>query len=237
METTRNGWNVLERGGAVLWREYSFGPALATTLVFRGAGDGLIVMSPGNKLEPAVLDELKDFGNVVALVANNSYHWLGQQQWREHFPQARSFAPTQGIERLAKKLPNLGRFESLEALAPLLGSHASVVDAPGHKLGNAFAMITGKDGVYWYPSDLLTNMPQLPANFVFRTLMSLTDSAPGYRLFRPAVWLQVKDKQAVRSWIDSELTKSAPTVVVPAHGPPTSGGDVVATTKALLARM
>jgi hypothetical protein len=237
METTRSGWNVLDREAAVLWREYSFGPALATTLVFRGAGDGLVVISPGNNLDPGALDELKDFGNVVALVASNGFHWLGHPLWRKHFAQARSFAPAQGIDRIAKKLPDLGRFESLDGLTPLLGAHASVIDAPGHKMGNAFAMIRAKNGTYWYPSDLMANMPKLPSNFVFRTLMSLTDSAPGYRLFRPAVWLGVKDKQVVRSWLDDEFAKAAPTTVVPAHGPPTSGNDLVATTKALLAKM
>jgi hypothetical protein len=237
METTANGWNVLDRAGAVLWREYSFGPALATTLVFRGAGDGLVVISPANNLDSGALDELKDFGNVVALVASNGFHWLGHPSWRKQFPQARSFSPAQGIARIAKKLPDLGPFESLDALAPLVGAHASVVDAPGYKMGNAFAMIRGKGGTYWYPSDLMANMPKLPANFVFRTLMSLTSSAPGYRLFRPAVWLGVKDKQVVRSWIDDEFAKAAPTTVVPAHGPPTSGSDLVATTKALLAKM
>jgi len=237
METTRTGWNVLDRGGAVMWREYSFGPALATTLVFRGADDGLIVISPGNNLEPAALDELKEFGNVVALVASNGYHWLGHPLWRKHFPKARSFSPKQGIDRIAKKLPDLGRFESLDALSPLLGTQATVVDAPGLKIGNAIAMIKGNDGVYWYPSDFLSNMPSAPPNFVFRTLMSMTDSAPGYRLFRPSVWLQVKDKKVVREWMEDELTKSAPTVVVPAHGPPTSGADLIATTRALLAKI
>ena len=67
--------------------------------------------------------------------------------------------------------------------------------------------------------------------------MSMTDSAPGYRLFRPAVWLQVKDKKVVRDWIDGVMTESAPTTVVPAHGAPVSGADVVAKTKALAAQL
>jgi hypothetical protein len=237
METTAKGWNVLDRDSALLSREYSFGPGVATTFVFRGAGDGLIVISPCNGVDAAALDELADFGKVVALVANNGYHWLGQELWRKHFPAARSFAPSQGISRIAKKLPELGAFEPLEALAPLLGDRASVVDAPGLKVGNAFATVRAKSGTYWYPSDLLANIPALPSGFVFRTLMSMTNSAPGYRLFRPAVWLQVKDKPKLRSWIDEELTKSAPVTVVPAHGGPMSSPDLVAMTRTLFAGM
>ena len=237
METTTKGWNVLDRDSAILWRQYAFGGGgVATTMVFRGAGDGLIVMSPGNRTDEGALDELADYGKVVALVASNSFHWLGQPFWRKRFPAARSFAPAQGIKRLSKKVPD-ANFEPLEALGPLLGGRATVVDPPGFKVGNAFATVRGKSGAYWYPSDLISNIPKLPPGFVFRTLMSMTDSAPGYRLFRPAVWLQVKNKPALRAWIDEELTKSAPAAVVPAHGPPVAGTDLVSSTKALLEKL
>jgi len=234
--TTAKGWNVLERDSAILWRQYSFGPALATTMVFRGAGDGLIVMSPGNNLDDGAMDELADFGKVVALVASNAYHWLGQPSWRKRFPEARTFAPAQGIKRLSKKMPGV-KFEPLEALAPLLGDRATVVEPPGFKVGNAFATARGRSGTYWYPSDLLSNIPKLPPGFVFRTLMSMTNSGPGYRLFRPSVWLQVKNKAVLRAWIDEELVKSAPVAVVPAHGPPIAGPDLVSSTKSLVAQL
>src|SRR5579864_3593707 len=135
METTDKGWNILDREAAVLWREYSFGGGMATTFVFRGEGDRLIVISPSSKTDAAAMDELGAFGKVAALVASNGFHWLGQVEWRKHFPDAKSFAPAQGIERLAKKCPELGRFEPLEALAPLLGKNAAVVDPPGLKVG------------------------------------------------------------------------------------------------------
>ena len=236
METTAKGWNVLDRDNAILWRQYCFGPAMATTMVFRGANDGLIVMSPGNDIDEGALDELADFGKVVALVASNAFHWLGQRSWRRRFPEARSFAPAQGIKRLSKKVPD-AKFEPLDALTPLLGDRATVVDAPGFRVGNAFATARGKSGTYWYPSDLFSNIPKVPLGFVIRTLMTMTNSAPGYRLFRPSVWLMVKSKPALHSWIDEELAKSAPVAVVPAHGPPVTGADLVATTKSLLAQL
>ena len=236
METTAKGWHVLDRQAGVLWKQYSFGPALATTMVFRGAGDGLVVISPGKGMDAGLLDELSDFGKVVALVASNSFHWLGQPTWRKRFPGVRSFAPAQGVKRLAKKMPD-AHIEPLTALGPLLGDRASVVDAPGFKVGNAFATVRGKDATYWYPSDLLSNMPKLPPGFVVSTLMSMTDSAPGYRLFRPSVWLQVKDKSALRTWIEEELAKLGLLTVVPAHGPPVEGPDLAASTRALLAKL
>jgi glyoxylase-like metal-dependent hydrolase (beta-lactamase superfamily II) len=237
MNATAHGWNVADRESAVVWREYSFGGGVATTLVFRGAGDGLIVISPCNGIDAAALDELSEFGKVVALVASNGFHWLGQALWRKHFPEAKSFAPAQAIDRLAKKVPELPRFEPLQAAASLVGDRASIIDAPGHKAGSAAATVRGKNGTYWYAGDLFANIPKMPSNLVFRLLMSMTDSAPGYRLFRPAVWLQVKDKRVVRDWIDDVLTKSAPTTVVPAHGAPVSADDLIAKTKALAAQI
>ncbi len=236
METTAKGWHVLDRDGGVLWRQYSFGPALATTMVFRGAGDGLVAISPGNTIEESALDELASFGKVVALVASNAYHWLGQPLWRKRFPEVRTFAPAQGIKRLSKKMPD-AQIEPLAALAPLLGDRARVVEAPGFKVGNAFATVRGKNATYWYPSDLLSNIPKLPPGFVFRTLMSMTDSAPGYRVFRPSVWLQVKDKGTLRKWVEEELAKLGLLTVVPAHGPPVEGPDIAASTNALLAKL
>jgi hypothetical protein len=237
METTARGWNVEDRESAILWREYAFGGGLATTFVFRGAGDSLIVVSPCNGVDAATLDELSEFGKVAALVASNGFHWLGQTIWRKHFPESKSFAPAQAIDRLAKKVPDLPRFEPLQAAASLLGDRASLIEVPGCKVGSAAVTVRGKNGTYWYPSDLFANIPKMPSNIVFRLLMSMTDSAPGYRLFRPAVWLQVKDKTVVRDWIDDAMTNSAPTTVVPAHGAPVSGTDVVAKTKALAAQL
>jgi hypothetical protein len=237
METTREGWNVLDRDAAVLWRQYPFGGGIATTLVFRGGGDRLVVISPGKDVPTAALDELRDYGQVTALVANNAFHWLGQREWRKHFPSARSFAPTQAAARLKKKLPDLPAFEPLEALVPLLGDHATVADAPGHKQSNAFVTVRTKGGIYWYPSDLLASIPKLPSNLLVRLLMTTTDSAPGYKLFRLAVWLQVSNKADLRVWLEQELTRSPPTVVVPAHGPPVSGPDLLERTRALLAKI
>jgi len=150
METTASatarGWNVLERDGAILWRQYPFGGGLATTMVFRGAGDGLIVVSPGNNIDEGALDELSDFGKVVALVASNAYHWLGQPFWRKRFPEARTFSPAQGIKRLSKKMPDV-KVEPLDALGPLLGDRATVADPPGFRVGNAFATVRGKKNI------------------------------------------------------------------------------------------
>jgi hypothetical protein len=234
MEDGKNGWKILDRDAAVLCREYKFGGGVATTLVFRGKGDGLVVVSPASNLEAADLDALKDFGEVKALVANNGFHWLGQEAWRKHFPEAKGFAPTGAIARLTKK--STFAYEPLESAAPLLGDTASLVEPTGF-VGNAFAFVRAKNATYWYTSDLLSNIPVMPTNLIFKMLMSMTDSAPGYRLFRPAVWLQVKDKKGLTSWFDKSLADAPPTTMIPGHGLPVQMPDLVGATRALVAQL
>ena len=116
-----HGWQVLDEDAGVLWREYRFsGKARATTLVCRGTDGGLIVVSPGTGLSAMEYDALKDFGEVRALIANNTYHHLGQQPWRAHFKDALSYAPPRAVEAL--------RIASPHALVIAAG-YAIVLDA------------------------------------------------------------------------------------------------------------
>jgi hypothetical protein len=235
METKIGNWTILDAGAGILCVPYKFGGGIATTFVFRGKDDGLIVMSPGCGLDGSTLDELKAYGRVAALVAINGFHHLGQASWRKHFPDARCFAPASAIGRISKKVPGVS-FEPLEALTPLLGNSARVLEPDGLP-ANAFAIVSAPSGRYWYVCDLLSNIPELPTNFVFKTLMSMTDSAPGYKLFRPAVWLQVKNKKALTTWFDKQLAEMPPTTMVPAHGGPEQRTDLVAATRAQIARL
>jgi hypothetical protein len=228
-------WRPLDADSGVLWMPYKFGGGVATTLVFRGAGDALVVMSPGCGLSSSTLDELKSYGRVAALVAINGFHHLGLPTWRQHFPDAKCFAPPSAIARLSKKVPGVP-FEPLDSLAPLLGDGARLLEPDGLP-GSAFAIVRTQRATYWYVCDLLAAIPELPKNFVFKTLMSMTDSAPGYKLFRPAVWLQVKNKKALAGWFDKELAGAPPTTIVPAHGVPVQQSDLVAATRAQIARL
>jgi hypothetical protein len=222
MTVQLEGWNVVDQDAAILWREYSFSKgAYATTLVFRGA-DGLVVVSPSMKLEARAYDALADLGKVRALIANNTFHHGGQKEWRERFPEAESYCPPAAVATLEKKVPGV-TFRSLSELA--LPGHARWEDPPGFKTGEAILSVDAKRGPVWYTGDLLTNIQRTPGP-PFSWLFSLTDSGPGFRLFRLGVWLMVKDKKAVREWMLSRLDKDPPAVVVPAHGPALETDDV-----------
>jgi glyoxylase-like metal-dependent hydrolase (beta-lactamase superfamily II) len=227
------GFEVIDENPLVLFREYAFSKgAYATTLVFRGT-DGLVVVSPGSGVTARELDALKEHGEVTALVANNAFHHLGQGPWREHFPNAKSYAPSGALERLRKKAPAIP-FRPLSELA--LPSGVEAHEIPGFKQGEAFFSIRTSRGTLWFTGDLLTNIQKTPGPPV-RWLFSWTGSAPGYRLFRPAVWLLVRDKKAVRAWMLDRLASDPPALIVPAHGPLFADSDLPALTRAQLERL
>jgi glyoxylase-like metal-dependent hydrolase (beta-lactamase superfamily II) len=227
------GWNVIDADTAVLWQEYAFrGKARATTLVFRGS-DGLVVVSPGIGVSARDYDALREFGEVRALVANNSFHHLGQAPWRARFPDAVSYAPSGAREALGKKARDF-TYEPLSSLGLL--PHTELDEPAGFRSGDTFFRIRTGKGAVWFTSDLLTNIQGLPAP-PLRWLFSWTDSAPGFRLFKPGVWFLIRDKKAVRAWALDRLKREPPAIVVPAHGPAFESADVAALAGAQIERL
>jgi hypothetical protein len=227
------GWNVIDEERAVLWREYEFNKgAFATTLVFRGT-DGLVVISPGKGLEAADYDVLSRFGEVRALVANNTFHHLGQGPWRERFPKAESYAAPQALPRLRKKAAGIP-FRSLDELS--LPPTARLHVLPGFKNGELLASVATRQGSVWYTGDLLTNLQRIPGPPA-KWLFAWTDSGPGFRLFKLAVWLFVNDKRAVKERMTALLAEDPPAIIVPAHGPAVMTQNLVAEAQAQIARL
>lgn len=227
------GWNLIDEDAGIAWREYSFSKgAWATMLVFRGV-DGLVVVSPGNGVEPRAFDALAELGPVRALVATNGLHHLGQPEWRARFPDAVSYAPPGALPRLAKKATGVP-FRSLTELT--FPSHVRFEDAPGFKMGEVILRFDTKAGTGWFTGDLLTNIvrtPPPPMGWIF----PLTGSGPGFSLFRLGTWLFVKDKKVVREWMLERLEREPPALIVPAHGAPIEANDIAERAKAEIRRL
>ena len=228
-----DGWNVIDEEAGVVFREYEFSKgANATTLVFRGK-DGLAVVSPPPGLEARDYDALRELGEVQALIANNTLHTMGQAAWRARFPDAVSYCPPGAVQALEKKLKGVP-FRPLNELP--LSDGVRWEDAPGFKTGETLLSVKTGKGSVWFTGDLLTNIQRTPGP-PFKWILSWTDSGPGFRLFKPAIWLMVKDKKAVREWALRWLEQDPPAIVVPSHGPPVEGGDVAALAKAQIERL
>jgi hypothetical protein len=235
MKTTTQGWTIIDAEAGVLSLSYQFAAeGQANCFTAKLASGGLMVISPPSRVAAAVIDELADHGEVIALVANNGFHHLGIAAWRERFPNARCFAADGAITRIAKRSANAGSLEPLSALQSLLGPDVAVIEAPGSRCGETWARAKIAGGYAWYGSDILANMPRLPSSFVVRTLFKLSKSAPGYRVFNFAVKFIFKDKQAGLAAMLSDVRKHPPTVMVPAHGDILTSDSLGADTQRLL---
>lgn len=78
MQSTANGWLAIDEQLPVLWREYSFGPGRASTLVIGIGARKLLAVSPGWKFGDAAHDDLRAYGEVAALVSGG----CARRAWR-----------------------------------------------------------------------------------------------------------------------------------------------------------
>lgn len=109
-------------------------------------------------------------------------------------------------------------------------------DAPGFKSGETLLSVDTKRGPVLFTGDLLANLERLPPP-PLRWLFTMTDSAPGFRLFKPATWLLVKDKKVLREWMLTQLAAVPPSIVLPAHGVPVDSVDVAAQARRQIERL
>lgn len=236
MQTTENGWTIIDAAAAVLSFTYEFSAgATSNSFTARLASGGLLVLSPPTKLSRAQADDLAAYGPVEALVANNGFHHMGLARCRELFPEARCFAAPGARARIAKKSSDAGELEDLSALTPLLAEGVAVIETTASKCGETWARVKLDEGYAWYASDLLANIEQLPPNFVLRALFKWTKSAPGYRLFNLAHKLVLKDRKAVLRDMLEDVREHPPRVMVPAHGALLASKSLAADTEELLA--
>lgn len=235
MQTTPNGWTIIDPAAAVLSFTYEFNPgATSNCFTARLASGGLLVLSPPSKISREQVEDLAAYGPVEALVANNGLHHLGLARWRELFPAARCFAAPGARARIAKKSRDAGELEDLSALTPLLADGVAVIETPSSRCGETWARVKLDDGYAWYTSDLFANMERLPPSFMVRMLFKWTKSAPGYRLFNLAQKFVLKDRKAVLRALLEDVREHPPRVMVPAHGALLASESVAADTEELL---
>jgi hypothetical protein len=212
------GWSRLADSPLVLVREYRFGPGASNALAVELPNRKLLIVSPPTGVPTDELKQLEQAGEVAALLEFNGVHHLGLGPCRAAFPHAISYASDRAAARIRKRGKEPGQLESLAALRPLLGDRVSVVEVPGDKIGDVLVRIETDRGTLLYAGDFVANIRKLPKNPLFRLLFRLTDSGPGFKVFRIFFTFFVKDKKSARDFLIREVETHPPAIVVPAHG-------------------
>jgi glyoxylase-like metal-dependent hydrolase (beta-lactamase superfamily II) len=218
LEISSTGLSPLDAAGRVYAHTYSFSKTGRANMLVVALGEGrLLVVSPAARPSDALFAELERHGRVVALVAPNGFHHMGLSAFVRRFPEALTYAPEAAAVRIRKKSDFTGTIHPLSALAPHLPSHVALWVPPGLKAPDLFLTVTLAEGCLWHSTDLLINMPKLPGGFP-GLLFKLMKSAPGYRYFKLASLIYVKDRKALKAhWLEA-LDRQPATLIVPGHG-------------------
>jgi hypothetical protein len=210
-------WENLTEDGGVRWLKYSFGPGTATSLAAHLDDGTWLVVSPPRDPSSELMGGLG--GDVSALLAPNGYHHMGQAAWRARFPQAKSYAATDSLERLAKKSSSIP-YEPLEALRAKLPSRIEVLRPEGMKVSDLMVRATSASGTVWYTGDLLSNLEKGDVSWAVGLLFSLLGGGQGYRYNGVPAMVYMKDRGAWGRSVRAAMEKSPPTALLPGHGAP-----------------
>jgi hypothetical protein len=219
-------WTVVEPSLPALAHTYSFGPGIATSLAFPGAGGGMVVVSAPCNPTDALFADLEKHGPVRALVAPNGYHNMGIAPWKARYPDAAVFAPAQSIARVSARSGTTG-IKPLAEAAPVAGDRVELVDMPHYKTGEVLVRWPIDGGWAWYLTDVAMNInSRIPG--LFGAVFRWTKSAPGFRRNAIAGWFMIKDKRALYAWLKAEAEKKPPKLVLMCHGDHVRPSDPVA---------
>jgi hypothetical protein len=212
----RNSWVVLATDPWTATFEYSSGPGTATALAV-DVGGGLLVASPPCRVADDAFEALASRAPVRALVATNAFHTLGLAPWKARFPEAAVFAPPQSLQRVTK-VSRVGGIRLLSEAAALTGERVALIELPYFRTGEALIKVRTTEGLLWYVTDIIFNLPRLPSHPLFALLFKLTNCAPGLRINRIAPLFMVRNRPALWAWLAAEARRDKPRWLVPAHG-------------------
>jgi hypothetical protein len=196
--------------------EYSSGPGTATALAV-DVGGALLVASPPCGVADDAFEALASRAPVRALVATNAFHTLGLAPWKARFPGAAVFAPPQSLQRVTK-VSRVGGIRPLSEAAALTGERVALIELPYFRTGEALIKVRTTEGLLWYVTDIVFNLPRLPSHPLFAIVFRVTDSAPGLRINRIAPLFMVRNRPALWAWLAAEARRDKPRWLVPAHG-------------------
>jgi hypothetical protein len=214
MNTTANGWKVVDEAAGVLCYEYTFRKgSTANAMTLRLADGSLALISAPCRVGDGVIKDLEPFGKIGALVASNAYHHLGLPEWHRAAPGASVYASSRALDRVARQQPGVGAVQPLSELAPRLAEGSEVLEVEGTRVGDVWA----KAGSTWFVSDCFFSMPKAPPGVV-GWMFKLTKSAPGFNLSGLHRMFFVNDRPGYKRWVLAQLDRSLPRTVVTSHG-------------------
>jgi hypothetical protein len=188
----------------------------------------LAIISPPTQMSVDDFAAIDSKGDVTALIAPHSGHYLGQAEWQNRYPHAQSYAPSAALMQL--NTLGLRPFMPLSKLSST--SEVEFREVPGTKKGGTLAIVHRGRRPIVYLDELVCNFTSLPTAFLARVLFLLTDSAPGLKINRAYLKYLCTDVQLLTQTVIDVLRNDP--VIVLAHGKPlVNSGDGMVVRKLL----
>ncbi len=212
--TTGGTWRPV-LGADSVWRAESVVSGVPLRSVAVRLRDGqLAVYSPIRGLPRAAHAQLAALGRPALLVAPNHFHNLGLPEYASAHAGAAIVSSATAAPRLRRRCGHPVGDES--ALRARLPADAAVLVPPATRAGEMWLSLLTPAGRAWVVGDGFFNIARTP-----RTPMGLLLSAlgisPGLRIGSSYRWL-IRDRAAYRTWLLDQLSREAPTVLIPCHG-------------------
>ncbi len=219
MASESTSWAVIAEDPIVVRREYDFGGGMANATAVGFGDKRLLLISPPKDVAPEVLEELREYGEVVAVLEPNGMHHMGLDLCREVYPYAVTYLSEVAAARIAKKEKLDGALEPIEKLRELVGDAIEVLEVPSSKVGDVVIRAKTDRGMAWWFGDFIGNAP-LMGNWLVRSIFKWTKSGPGFKVNRLFFKFFVTDRKVTRDWFIEQLKGTPVDLFIPAHGEP-----------------
>jgi hypothetical protein len=187
---------------------------------FRLSSGGLCLYSPVAGLGAEARDSLRRLGEVIALLAPNHYHNKGLGEYADAFPSAKLLCTAAAKPRL-EKVANL-EFDGLNVIRDDIPKHIKLLEPNGLKTGEIWIRVRTTKHRVLIVTDAFCG-PDRPMD-KYAERPSLLGTFPRYG---------VGDKNAYCAWLEKQISKERPTILIPCHGAmvrnPKLADDLIAT--------
>jgi hypothetical protein len=213
-----------------MWRtDYQTTTSILSNGALVSLGDGkLAVVSPPQGVDDAFFKATDELGKVVALVAPNSGHDLGQAAWQERYPDASTHAPEPTAKAIAKSKPKLRPFTTIASLQEKAPSSVKFIDLPGTSSGSVGVVVEGGGKRVLVVDDCISNSATLLGPIPFKVVFWVTGSGPGLSKNKIWWWAFCKDKKAYAKALLEAWDGGSLDIVLPLHGDEIRGDGIAA---------
>lgn len=181
----------------------------------------LCVYSPLRGLSEAEFKSLDAIGNVSFLLAPNHYHHRGVADHVQRYPNAQIVCSLKAKPRLDKQTGL--KFDGLDALIKHLPKEIEILEPEGLKTGEIWLNIKDKNSPAWVVCDAFsTNSPNANG---FAKQPDMLGTFPKYG---------VRDQSVYVPWVRKQLSRTAPSILIPCHGAPVQTSDLSVSLNRLL---